>query len=129
MIMGHTPAGSSTNQVLHYAQCMASCKFQQFDHGIANLVYYGSLFPPSYKLEKTCAPVYMFMGKNDNFSSLKDCATLWSKIPKSQQGGQYIISHDKFNHLDFLFAKDAKTLVYKELCKQMAQFSGVKCAF
>ena len=71
----------------------------------------------------------MFMGENDNFSSLKDCATLWGSIPEEYQGGQYIIPHKKFNHLDFLFAINVKTLVYEPLCRQMEKFSGLHCTF
>lgn len=42
-IIQNTPAGSSVDQLIHYAQGINSKKFQMFDFGLAkNLIKYGS---------------------------------------------------------------------------------------
>lgn len=66
IIMENTPAGASTNQIIHYAQLVNSGKFRMFDHGpLRNLLRYGSRTPPDYKLDLIETPVYLHYGLND----------------------------------------------------------------
>lgn len=65
-ILGHSPAGSSTRTVLHYAQGVNSGAFRKYDFGQErNLVEYGSLVPPAYNLSKVTAPIAFYWGEND----------------------------------------------------------------
>lgn len=66
IIFGHTPAGASTRQLLHYGQGLKSGKFRQYDHGIIkNLIKYKSLSPPVYDVSKITAPVHLIYSEND----------------------------------------------------------------
>uniref|UniRef100_A0A6P4ESW5 Lipase 3 n=1 Tax=Drosophila rhopaloa TaxID=1041015 RepID=A0A6P4ESW5_DRORH len=62
ILVGHTPAGASTKQMHHFGQLRNSRKFQLFDYGLWNLLYYGSLRPPSYKLENVRTKVALYYG-------------------------------------------------------------------
>jgi lysosomal acid lipase/cholesteryl ester hydrolase len=67
IIVGHTPAGTSTQTVIHYAQGRNSGKFQKFDFGAkANLRRYNSSTPPVYDVGKITVPVVLMWAQNDN---------------------------------------------------------------
>lgn len=51
IVLGHIPAGASTNQMIHYGQGVRSGRFRKFDYGwIGNLKMYGQRDPPDYNL-------------------------------------------------------------------------------
>lgn len=122
IIMGHTPAGSSTNQLLHFAQEINSGKFRQWDYGmLGNLDHYGSISPPNYKLAKVTAPVYLHWSNNDWLSHKTDVVKLYEQLGNVQ--GKFEISDKKFNHIDYLFAIDAKALIYDKVTSLMASYN------
>ncbi|KAF2898135.1 hypothetical protein ILUMI_08040, partial [Ignelater luminosus] len=97
VIMGHTPAGSSTKQLLHYAQEIKSGKFRQWDYGmLGNLRNYGSTTPPKYKLRDVKAPVYLHYSRNDWLSNTKDVDKLAKELGNLQ--GKFLSPDNKFNH-------------------------------
>lgn len=56
IVLGHIPAGASTNQMIHYGQGVRSGEFRQYDHGFfGNLRKYGQRHPPSYNIENVKA--------------------------------------------------------------------------
>ncbi|XP_026476259.1 lipase 3-like [Ctenocephalides felis] len=66
LIYHNSPAGSSTNQILHFWQNYNTGKFNMFDHGLEkNKVVYGQEKPPSYKLSNVLCKVYLYYGEND----------------------------------------------------------------
>lgn len=89
VIIGHTPAGTSTKTVVHYAQEIHESRenilikiyisnfnvclywflegnFQYFDYGPkTNMEKYGQDTPPQYDLEKITAPFALFYAQND----------------------------------------------------------------
>lgn len=71
MILGHTPAGASSQTVLHYLQEVKSGKFRQYDEGTAagNIRKYGSPEPPEYDLSQLEVPVFMHYSLNDYLAS------------------------------------------------------------
>ncbi|CRK92414.1 CLUMA_CG005975, isoform A [Clunio marinus] len=110
-ILENTPAGSSVDQLVHYAQGINSGKFRMFDFGLTkNLFKYGSIFPPDYKLSSVTAPVFLHYSNNDWLAALKDVNELKGKLGNVR--GEYFVPDMKFNHLDFIFATDADILVY-----------------
>lgn len=74
IVLSHTPAGSSTKQLLHYAQEVNSKKFRKYDYGLQNFVKYASSSPPEYDIKKITAPLALFYSSNDALASLKVCA-------------------------------------------------------
>ncbi|XP_069681265.1 lipase 3-like [Periplaneta americana] len=113
LIMFHSPSGASTKQFYHYGQLVMSGKFREYDYGLSNFMTYGSLSPPDYDLNKITAPVALLYANNDWLSSVKDVEALASKLPNLVD--KYNIPFDKFNHLDFLWAMNASTLVYERV--------------
>lgn len=56
IVLGHIPAGASTNQMIHFGQGVRSGEFRQYDYGIfGNFKKYGQRTPPSYALDKVTA--------------------------------------------------------------------------
>jgi len=110
-ILENTPAGASVNQIAHYAHGINSGKFRQFDHGLVeNLFRYGSLFPPEYNLKFITAPVFLHYSDNDWMAAVKDVDELSGKLGNLVMKNK--VPDPKFNHLDFLFAKEADILLY-----------------
>lgn len=121
VILGHTPAGASTDQVIHYGQGIRNGKFRRYDHGaISNLLEYGSIIPPNYPLGNIRAPVALHFSMNDWLAEPIDVYEL-------QRGlGNVVLSHVvsdlKFNHFDFLWAIGARSIVYNDVVRVMRQY-------
>lgn len=72
VILSNTPAGSSTKQIIHFAQGITSGDFKQYDFGKKeNLKKYGTKEPPVYDLRQVTARVVMYYGANDLLTSEK----------------------------------------------------------
>lgn len=113
-ILANTPAGSSVDQLVHYAQGINSRYFRLFDFGLTqNLFKYGSIFPPHYDLRAITAPVYLHYSDNDWMAAVKDVDELAGKL--GNLAGKHKIADPKFNHLDFMYATDADTLLYNRV--------------
>lgn len=121
VVFGHTPAGASTRQMIHFGQLYNSKKFTNFNHGwLTNKRTYGRFTPPPYNLSAITAPVFLHYGDNDWLSTPEDVNYLWREIKSVI--GKFRVPHPKFNHLDFIFAIDAKTLIYDRMIKIMSRF-------
>ncbi|KAF2901553.1 hypothetical protein ILUMI_04631 [Ignelater luminosus] len=114
IIMGHSPAGSSVKQVMHYIQEIQSGKFRQWDYGlIGNKKHYDNTAPPRYLLYKVTAPVYLFYSRNDWVSAERDVLRLYGELGNVEE--RILIADSKFNHIDYLYAIDARELVYENV--------------
>lgn len=80
---------------------------------------YGSLSPPKYELGKVTAPVYLLYSTNDWLSHQTDVLKLYSELGNAK--GRFLISDSKFNHLDYMYAIDAPTLVYNKIISLMTR--------
>ena len=57
-IIHHTPAGASTNTLLHYAQEINSKTFTHYDYGEdGNLEHYGDITPPLIDMRAVNVPI------------------------------------------------------------------------
>lgn len=115
LILGHVPAGASTKTLIHYAQEIKnSGRFQLFDYGPdGNYKEYGTVIPPEYPLHKITLPIALFSSENDWLSSDIDVTSLYVQIANPIE--HYIVPLKTFNHVDFLWAIDAPSLVYNKL--------------
>lgn len=112
--MQHIPSGSSTYQIIHYGQLMKTNRFCLYNYGaIKNLKVYGSLRPPIYNLDQIYAPVALHYGRNDLLASVDDVLKLAGELPNLF--GLFPAPHPRFNHIDFLFAKNIRQLVYEKI--------------
>lgn len=111
VVLGHTPAGASTMQMIHYGQGVRSARFRQYDHGyISNLFEYGTRRPPNYDLSRITCPVALHYSDNDWLAEPIDVLELNSGLGNSL--GMFLVPQPEFNHLDFVWGINARTLVY-----------------
>lgn len=122
VIVGHTPAGTSSRTVLHFAQGVQSSRFRQFDFGDEerNLEEYGSTEPPEYSLAHVTCPVVLYWGQNDWLTQPRDVAEIARQLPGLVASIR--VPYDSWNHLDFLWGKDADSLLYKPAMAVMADW-------
>ncbi|CAG0903535.1 unnamed protein product [Darwinula stevensoni] len=98
-------------------------KFQHFDWGRAkNMQFYGQKEPPEYDLSKVVTPTFLYWGKNDWLANPTDVEWLSNRLPASSLIGCYPANFSAWNHLDFLYGKDAKKLVYDKILSMMKLF-------
>lgn len=103
VILGHTPAGASTDQLVHYAQGIRSGNFRQFSFGaVTNLLRYGNINAPRYNLANIRAPMTLYYSLNDWLADPRDVRQLASGISSRHKVVQ--IQDPLFNHFDFLWA-------------------------
>lgn len=118
VMLGHTPAGASANQVIHYGHGVRSGRFRQYDWGmVSNLWTYGSLSPPSYNLRNVRAPVALHYSANDWLAEPVDVEELHQSLPNVI--GKFLVPDPLFNHLDFVWAIDVRTLLYDRVFQIM----------
>lgn len=112
----HTPAGTSTLNLLHLSQLIDSGGFAMYDHGWAiNLIRYHSKSPPKYPLENiTNKNIALFTSTNDWMASPEDVKWLKSQL-KVPLLLDYNIPFRNWNHADFLLAKEAGKYVNKKV--------------
>lgn len=114
LIMNHIPAGSSFKSWMHYIQGRRSKKFRRYDYGRAkNLLMYHSAEPPEYDLSNVTVPIFMIYGNNDWLVDPADVKKLFHLLPNVID--IYEVPLSKFNHVDFLWAKDAPKLLYERI--------------
>lgn len=67
VIFAHSPAGTSTKTVVHFAQeIQENGNFQYFDYGEReNIKRYGQVAPPLYNIDNIRVPVSLFYANND----------------------------------------------------------------
>ncbi|TDG48673.1 hypothetical protein AWZ03_005002 [Drosophila navojoa] len=118
VVLGHTPAGASSRQILHYIQFRSSNEFQQFDFGLLqNRVRYSSLKPPKYNLSGVTAKVMLYYSQNDLLGQPEDVTRLYFALPNVVE--RYLVDYPSFNHLDFLWGIDAPELLFERMFKNM----------
>ncbi|CAL1528653.1 unnamed protein product [Lymnaea stagnalis] len=112
--IAHNPAGTSVQNILHWAQAFNSKQFQHFDYGTAreNMKHYGQPTPPLYDAKEVKVPVAFVRGGKDFLADPTDVAWL---LPQLNVTHDVNIGH--YEHLDFIWAYDAPTYVYDAILK------------
>ncbi|KAM6415708.1 lysosomal acid lipase/cholesteryl ester hydrolase-like [Rhynochetos jubatus] len=107
--VGHSPAGTSVQNVIHWHQLIRADQFQAYDYGSKeNVKKYNQSTPPVYKIEKINTPIAVWSGGRDKFADPKDMARLLPRISN-------LIYHEHFpswGHLDFIWGLDATEKMY-----------------
>ncbi|XP_048240638.1 lysosomal acid lipase/cholesteryl ester hydrolase-like [Haliotis rufescens] len=113
--ISHTPAGTSVQDMVHFAQGVRTKAFQMYDYGSEtdNQKHYNQSTPPLYDVNKMDTPVYLFYSENDWLADVQDVKLLMSKLTRGQLQGSFYIP--KWNHLDFIWGVDAVNVVYKKI--------------
>ncbi|XP_021951697.1 lipase member K isoform X2 [Folsomia candida] len=123
VVAGHTPSSSSVRTYIHCLQYFINSEFQQYDYGSAdaNLQAYGQPTPLKYDLTKVTCPTVIFYGENDLLCRPQAVEQLSKELPNVV--GYHRVDCDKFSHTDFLYAKDADTLVYNKLIYMLEEWT------
>ncbi|XP_058118760.1 lipase 1-like [Anopheles ziemanni] len=124
IISGHNPSGASTKQLLHFAQLNRAGRFQQFDYGHLNdnLIHYGSETPPAYNLSLATVPVVIYYGLNDWMIHPRNVIRLKNELVNLVSINA--VADLNFNHLDFILAKQVRSLVYDKILKDLEQLEA-----
>ncbi|XP_034050301.1 gastric triacylglycerol lipase [Thalassophryne amazonica] len=100
----HCPAGTSVQNMLHWAQAVHSGKLMAYDYGPAeNMKHYNQSTPPHYNVRDMKVPTALFSGGHDTLADPKDVAILLTQMSN-------LIYHkhiDHWEHLDFIWGLDA----------------------
>nr|XP_044992290.1 lipase member K isoform X2 [Jaculus jaculus] len=111
------PAGTSVQNMLHWAQAVNSGQLQAFDWGNPdqNMMHFHQLTPPLYNITKMEVPTAMWSGGQDVVADAKDTENL---LPKVSNLIYYkVIPH--YNHMDFYLGQDAPQEIYQDLIQLM----------
>lgn len=120
------------NQLIHFGQLIRSPRFHQYDYGVkGNLFIYNRTTPPEYSLKNCTARVAIIYSDHDTLTFARDVLRLPHELPNLMAIKR--VEDDTFNHIDFVWANDAKELVYdyvidwmrmEEKEQQMRQSNG-----
>uniref|UniRef100_A0A8D2B2F8 Lipase n=1 Tax=Sciurus vulgaris TaxID=55149 RepID=A0A8D2B2F8_SCIVU len=117
--LAQSPAGTSVQNMLHWAQAVNSGQLQAFDWGQPdqNMMHFHQLIPPLYNVTKMEVPTAMWSGGQDVVADPKDIENL---IPKVANLIYYkAIPH--YNHMDFYLGQDAPQEIYQDLIRLMEE--------
>ncbi|KAL5253872.1 hypothetical protein ACHWQZ_G013589 [Mnemiopsis leidyi] len=123
--VAHTPAGTSVRNMIHWAQLLRAKQLQRYDYGTPdeNMKHYNSTTPPVYDISGLDVPTALFSGGNDFLADPRDVAWL-----EGQLRPEIVVKnvfYDNYNHLDFVWGKDAFQTIYKYLIELAKKYSGV----
>ncbi|ORX96336.1 alpha/beta-hydrolase [Basidiobolus meristosporus CBS 931.73] len=120
IVYGHLYSYASVKGVVHWFQIINSGSFTLFDE-------YSTILPSAmprsghvchpFATNQITTPIAMFYGGSD---SLCNIDTLKSQLPELQECHE--VKH--FEHLDFLWARDAKELVYSKVLRILEQHAS-----
>ncbi|XP_074029937.1 gastric triacylglycerol lipase isoform X2 [Leptinotarsa decemlineata] len=112
----------------HLVQIHISGVFQHYDHGKErNLETYGTPTPPPYDLSKIPVPVAMFFGANDWLATPRNAKQAYSELQPSLRCGYHAVPFEKWNHLDFIIAKDLPKYLYEDMFHKISDIDSEKC--
>jgi len=109
----HTPAGTSLQNMIHFAQMVQSQKMQKYDFKDeeTNKNRYLSVTPPEIELENVTVPIVAFYGTEDDLSTVEDAEWALDRLPNVVER----VKLDGFDHMDFLWGTRAPTYLYAEI--------------
>ncbi|KAF7644385.1 hypothetical protein LDENG_00222810 [Lucifuga dentata] len=114
----HCPAGTSVQNIIHWAQAVHGGKLMAYDYGAAgNMVHYNQSTPPEYRVEDMKVPTALFSGGQDTLADPKDVAVLLTQV--SNLVFHKHIGH--WDHLDFIWGLDAPQEMFSSILKLLQQ--------
>lgn len=79
------------------------------------MIRYKRPTPPEYNVKNVKIPVAVYYGKTDSLAVVEDVKKLIKELPNVVKN--YLVPHDKFNHLDYIWGVDAPRLVFDDIVK------------
>lgn len=116
------PASASMQQIFHFLQIFDTGKFRQYDYGEEkNIELYGSPEPPAYDPKLITAPIAYYYGENDCFTTPEDVKYWTDQLPNVVL--LHKVPYKKFNHIDFLIAKDIVPLLHNTVADTIEKYT------
>ncbi|KAL6260003.1 hypothetical protein P5V15_009910 [Pogonomyrmex californicus] len=120
-LLSHFPYGASVKTILHFSQNIITHKFESYDDGFFdNYKRYKQIAPIQYNLKRITASLALFYGANDPLATASNVFETYSQLPN------VILLEENpykpFTHNDFLWAIDAKTLIYDRVMEVLERF-------
>lgn len=116
---GHNPAGTSVQNLIHYAQAVRTGHFQMFDFGPeVNMKKYKQTTPPKYNISNIKTKTALFSGTADWLVVPVDVARVAKELNTLVE---HIVIQD-WEHLDFIWAMQAPSLCYKYVTELLGKF-------
>uniref|UniRef100_A0A1A8HLB0 Lipase n=1 Tax=Nothobranchius korthausae TaxID=1143690 RepID=A0A1A8HLB0_9TELE len=114
----HCPAGTSVQNMVHWAQAVKQGKLMAFDYGReGNMKHYNQSTPPEYQVQDMKVPTALFSGGHDTLADPKDMAVLLTQVPN-------LVYHQHikhWEHLDFIWGLDAPQQMFPSILKLLQQ--------
>uniref|UniRef100_A0A8D3CXY6 Lipase, gastric n=1 Tax=Scophthalmus maximus TaxID=52904 RepID=A0A8D3CXY6_SCOMX len=110
----HCPAGTSVQNMVHWAQAVHGGKLTAFDFGASgNMRHYNQSTAPEYQVQNMKVPTALFSGGQDTLADPKDVAVLLTQVSN-------LVFHqhiDHWEHLDFIWGLDAPEQMFPSILK------------
>ncbi|XP_031694641.1 gastric triacylglycerol lipase [Anarrhichthys ocellatus] len=115
----HCPAGTSVQNMVHWAQAVDGGKLSAFDFGAAgNMKHYNQSTPPEYRVQDMKVPTALFSGGHDTLADPKDVAVLLTQVSN-------LVFHqniEHWDHLDFIWGLDAPEQMFPSILKLLQEY-------
>eukprot|EP00126_Sphaerothecum_destruens_P015314 Sdes_comp9266_c0_seq1m748 len=120
VLYSHLYSYTSVKTIVHWFQIVSSNRFQMYDEDFKpdNQKYTGSA-PPVYPITQIRCPISVFYGGKD---TLPDFPWLLAQLPPST----FIHKEPDYEHLCFMWADSAPTLIFPKVLKQLRKYSQAK---
>ncbi|EZA54629.1 hypothetical protein DMN91_006684 [Ooceraea biroi] len=120
-ILSHYPCGTSVKTLYHYTQNVLTKKFESYDYGpLDNYERYKQRTPITYDLKKITAPLALLSGASDVLATRTNVLRVYRQLPNVVVLEEN--PYKSFNHLDFMWAIDAKTLIFDRIMELLQKF-------
>ncbi|XP_068455364.1 gastric triacylglycerol lipase [Clinocottus analis] len=110
----HCPAGTSVQNMVHWAQGVHGGNLSAFDFGAeGNMKHYNQSTPPRYRVQDMKVPTALFSGGHDTLADPKDLALLLTQV-------SHLVFHQDiahWDHLDFIWGLDAPQQMFPSILK------------
>ncbi|XP_054584930.1 lipase member K isoform X2 [Eptesicus fuscus] len=118
--LAQSPAGTSVQNMLHWAQAVNSGLFQAYDWGnpYQNMIHFQQFTPPLYNVTKMEVPTAMWSGGHDSVADPRDIENVLPNITRLIY--YKFIPH--YNHVDFYLGQDAPQEIYQDLIRMMENY-------
>lgn len=143
MFFNQLPGGTGL-KVYEFLSHQIRNRFQKKDYGWRNYEFYGRITPPEYNVTNIQVPSYIIYGIGDwtttrrvsketiqeklcivNFF-FQDALNLFRELPEEAKLGIHGVTKIAFNHIDFIFGREAKPLVYDHVLEVIRKFDKRK---
>ncbi|KAL1429421.1 hypothetical protein MTO96_002469 [Rhipicephalus appendiculatus] len=122
--IAHQPAGTSTQNIIHYAQNYRAKNFRRYDYGFfKNRAIYGQSTPPPFPLENIRSRIGLFRGPSDRLADPTDVDDLVKKIGQVV-ALNYYVPQETFQHLDFVLGSYATDILHNPMMQFVSNYSG-----